>query len=54
MLSVVAAHVVPSGVGSGIGVWDASIRLDLSCVEDWSVMSDLMILWQTGPVALSS
>jgi lipopolysaccharide/colanic/teichoic acid biosynthesis glycosyltransferase len=54
MLSVVAAQGVPSGADSGIGEWDASIRFDLYCVEDWSVMSDLMILLQTGLVALTS
>src|SRR5665811_1474546 len=28
--------------------WEESVRLDLYYVENWSVMSDLMILWRTG------
>jgi len=28
--------------------WDESVRFDLYYVENWSVMSDLMILWRTG------
>jgi exopolysaccharide biosynthesis polyprenyl glycosylphosphotransferase len=28
--------------------WDESIRFDLYYVENWSVMSDLMILWRTS------
>jgi exopolysaccharide biosynthesis polyprenyl glycosylphosphotransferase len=32
--------------------WDESIRFDLYYVENWSVMSDLMILWRTGRTVL--
>jgi exopolysaccharide biosynthesis polyprenyl glycosylphosphotransferase len=28
--------------------WDESVRFDLYYVENWSVMSDLIILWRTG------
>ena len=28
--------------------WEESVRFDLYYVENWSVMSDLMILWRTG------
>ncbi|MGC5224165.1 sugar transferase [Micromonospora sp. DT81.3] len=28
--------------------WDESVRLDLRYVENWSVMSDLMIMWRTA------
>jgi len=34
--------------------WDDSIRFDLYYVENWSVMSDLMILWRTGRAVLKS
>ena len=27
--------------------WDDAVRLDLYYVENWSVVSDLMILWRT-------
>ncbi len=27
--------------------WDESVRLDLTYVENWSIMSDAMILWRT-------
>ena len=27
--------------------WDEAVRFDLYYVENWSVMSDLMILWRT-------
>jgi lipopolysaccharide/colanic/teichoic acid biosynthesis glycosyltransferase len=30
--------------------WDESVRLDLRYVENWSVMSDLMIMWRTVKV----
>lgn len=33
--------------------WDESIRLDLRYVENWSVMSDLMIMWRTAKVMVS-
>ncbi len=33
--------------------WDEAIRFDLYYVENWSVMSDLMILWRTGRAVLS-
>ena len=27
--------------------WEEAVRLDLSHVENWSVVSDIMILWKT-------
>ena len=33
--------------------WDESVRLDLRYVENWSVMSDLMIMWRTVAVMIS-
>jgi exopolysaccharide biosynthesis polyprenyl glycosylphosphotransferase len=30
--------------------WDESVRLDLRYVENWSVMTDLMIMWRTARV----
>ena len=33
--------------------WDDTIRLDLRYVENWSVMSDLMIMWRTAKVMLA-
>ena len=27
--------------------WDESVRLNLGCVENWSLMLDLQILWKT-------
>lgn len=32
--------------------WDESVRLDLRYVENWSVMSDLQIIWRTAKVVL--
>lgn len=32
--------------------WEESVRLDLRYVENWSVMSDLMIMWRTAKVML--
>jgi len=32
--------------------WEESVRFDLYYVENWSVMSDLMILWRTGRAVL--
>ncbi|KRA24982.1 polyprenyl glycosylphosphotransferase [Microbacterium sp. Root61] len=32
--------------------WDESVRLDLRYVENWSVMTDLMIMWRTAQVML--
>ncbi len=32
--------------------WDESVRFDLYYVENWSIMSDLMILWRTGQAVL--
>jgi len=32
--------------------WDESVRFDLYYVENWSVLSDLMILWRTGRAVL--
>jgi len=34
--------------------WDQSVRFDLYYVENWSVMSDLMILWRRGRAVLPS
>ena len=34
--------------------WDESVRFDLYYVENWSVMSDLIILWRTGRAVLGS
>jgi len=34
--------------------WDESVRFDLYYVENWSVMSDLTILWRTGRAVLRS
>jgi lipopolysaccharide/colanic/teichoic acid biosynthesis glycosyltransferase len=32
--------------------WDESVRFDLYYVENWSVVSDLTILWRTGRAVL--
>lgn len=32
--------------------WEESVRLDLSYVENWSVMNDLQLIWRTARVAL--
>lgn len=32
--------------------WDESVRLDLRYVENWSVMSDLQIMWRTAKVMI--
>jgi lipopolysaccharide/colanic/teichoic acid biosynthesis glycosyltransferase len=32
--------------------WDESVRLDLRYVENWSVISDLMIMWRTVKVMI--
>jgi len=34
--------------------WEQSVRFDLYYVENWSVISDLMILWRTGRAVLQS
>ena len=34
--------------------WEESVRFDLYYVENWSVISDLMILWRTGRAVLRS
>jgi exopolysaccharide biosynthesis polyprenyl glycosylphosphotransferase len=34
--------------------WEEAVRFDLYYVENWSVMSDLMILWRTGRAVLQS
>jgi lipopolysaccharide/colanic/teichoic acid biosynthesis glycosyltransferase len=34
--------------------WDESVRFDLYYVENWSVISDMMILWRTGRAVLQS
>lgn len=33
--------------------WDESVKLDLRYVENWSVISDLMIMWRTAKVMVS-
>lgn len=33
--------------------WEDSVRLDLRYVENWSVMSDLMIMWRTAKVMVA-
>ncbi|MDD7930817.1 sugar transferase, partial [Microbacterium thalli] len=33
--------------------WEDSVRLDLSYVENWSLTSDLAILWRTASAVLS-
>jgi len=30
--------------------WEESVRLDLRCVENWSFVFDLQILWKTFSV----
>ena len=32
--------------------WEESIRFDLYYVENWSVLSDLIILWRTSRALL--
>ncbi len=34
--------------------WDESVRFDLYYVENWSVLSDLIILWRTGRAVFQS
>ena len=34
--------------------WEESVSLDLNYVENWSFMTDLMILWKTGWTVLTS
>jgi exopolysaccharide biosynthesis polyprenyl glycosylphosphotransferase len=34
--------------------WDESVRFDLYYVENWSVMSDLTILWRTGRAVMNA
>nr|WP_245937717.1 sugar transferase [Williamsia limnetica] len=34
--------------------WDESVRLDLSYVENWSIMQDAMILWRTFKAVVRS
>ncbi|MBT0565366.1 sugar transferase [Williamsia sp. CHRR-6] len=34
--------------------WEESVRLDLSYVENWSIMSDVIILWRTARAVVSS
>ena len=33
--------------------WDESVRLDLRYVENWSIMSDLTIMWRTAQTMLA-
>ena len=53
-------HVTPgmTGLGEINGrsdlSWEESVRFDLYYVENWSVMSDLMILWRTGRAVLQA
>jgi lipopolysaccharide/colanic/teichoic acid biosynthesis glycosyltransferase len=32
--------------------WEESVRLDLRYVENWSIATDLMIMWRTARVML--
>jgi len=34
--------------------WDEAVRFDLYYVENWSVMSDLVILWRTARAVFQS
>ena len=34
--------------------WDESVRLDLHYVENWSLMTDLMIMWRTAKVMVEA
>jgi len=34
--------------------WEESMRLDLSYVENWSMVGDLMIVWRTVLAVLTS
>ena len=34
--------------------WEESVRLDLSYVENWSIMQDFMILWRTARAVVGS
>ena len=34
--------------------WEEAVRFDLYYVENWSIMSDLMILWRTGRAVVRS
>ena len=33
--------------------WEESVRLDLSYVENWSIMQDALILWRTVRAVVS-
>ena len=33
--------------------WEEAVRLDLRYVENWSLATDLLILWKTGRAVLS-
>ncbi|MGJ0120750.1 sugar transferase [Williamsia sp. MIQD14] len=33
--------------------WEESVRLDLSYVENWSIMQDILILWRTAKAVVS-
>ncbi|MCK5754756.1 MAG: sugar transferase, partial [Mycobacterium sp.] len=33
--------------------WEESVRLDVSYVENWSIMQDLVILWRTFRAVVS-
>ncbi len=33
--------------------WEQSVRLDLSYVENWSLLGDLYILWNTARAVIS-
>ncbi|GAB2642245.1 sugar transferase [Gordonia jinhuaensis] len=34
--------------------WEESVRLDLSYVENWSIMQDMLILWRTAKAVIGS
>ena len=33
--------------------WEEAVRMDLRYVENWSLATDLLILWKTGRAVLS-
>jgi lipopolysaccharide/colanic/teichoic acid biosynthesis glycosyltransferase len=32
--------------------WEESVRLDLRYVENWSVLSDIVLMWRTAKVMI--
>ena len=33
--------------------WEEAVRLDLSYVENWSMMQDIVILWRTSQAVIA-